>query len=104
MYSQKLNCAALLFPKQNYNVLSPNLYTHISVRDFYITMIGPHILLQPYMWADLGIHIQIAFRHMNVGIGTEAAQFLFIIHKFDFRYSVRRSVVSSPYYSVQYCS
>jgi hypothetical protein len=29
MYSQKLNCAASLFPKQNYNVLSPNSYTHI---------------------------------------------------------------------------
>ncbi len=26
--------AASLFPKQNYNVLSPNSYTHISVRDF----------------------------------------------------------------------
>jgi hypothetical protein len=26
----------LLFPKQNYNVLSPNSYTHISVRDLYI--------------------------------------------------------------------
>jgi hypothetical protein len=24
----------LLFPKQNYNVLSPSSYTHISVRDF----------------------------------------------------------------------
>jgi hypothetical protein len=25
----------LLFPKQNYNVLSPSSYTHISVRDLY---------------------------------------------------------------------
>ncbi len=29
-YSQKCK---LLFPKQNYNVLSPSSYTHISVRD-----------------------------------------------------------------------
>ncbi len=29
------NCAASLFPKQNYNVLSPNSYTHISVRYLY---------------------------------------------------------------------
>jgi hypothetical protein len=26
-----------LFPKQNYNVLSPSSYTHISVRDLYIS-------------------------------------------------------------------
>ncbi len=80
MYSQKLNCAASLFPKQNYNVLSPNSYPHMSVRDLYISRIGLSILLQPNMWND---------RHMNVGIGTEAAQFLSLgIHKFDFRYSV----------------
>ncbi len=30
----------LLFPKQNCNVLSPTFYTHISVRDFYISRIG----------------------------------------------------------------
>jgi hypothetical protein len=29
----------LLFPKQNYNVLSPSSYTHISVRDFVDTYI-----------------------------------------------------------------
>jgi hypothetical protein len=37
MYSQKWNCEALLFPKQNYNVLSPNSYSHISVKDLYIS-------------------------------------------------------------------
>ncbi len=26
----------LFFPKQNYNVLSPSSYTHVSVRDLYI--------------------------------------------------------------------
>ncbi len=35
MYSQKLNCAAFLFPKQNYNVLSPNP-TLIYLLEIYI--------------------------------------------------------------------
>ncbi len=42
----------LLFPKQNYNVMSPNSYTHISVRDLYISRIGLPILLQGNMWTD----------------------------------------------------
>jgi hypothetical protein len=42
----------LLFPKQNYNVLSPISCTHISVRDLYISKIGLHILLQGSMWTD----------------------------------------------------
>ncbi len=36
----------LLFPKQNFNVLSPSSYIHISVRDLYISRIGLPILLQ----------------------------------------------------------
>ncbi len=55
MYSQKWNYAASLFPKQNYNVLSPNSYTHISVRDLYISGINLSILLQPKMWTYPGI-------------------------------------------------
>jgi hypothetical protein len=39
----------LLFLKQNYNVLSPSSYTHISVRDLYISRIGLPILLQGYV-------------------------------------------------------
>ncbi len=64
----------LLFPKQNYNVQSPSSYTHISVRDFYISRKGLYILLQGNIWTDPG-NIWIAHRHMNVEIGTEAAQF-----------------------------
>ncbi len=58
----------LLFPKQNYTVLFPSSYTHMSVRDLYISRIGLPILL------NLG-NVSFAHRHINVEIGTEAAQF-----------------------------
>jgi hypothetical protein len=59
----------LLFPKQNYKVLSPSSYTHIYVRDLCISRIDLPILLQGNMWTDPGN------RHINVEIGTEAAHF-----------------------------
>jgi hypothetical protein len=40
----------MLFTKQNYNVLSPRSYTHISMRDIYISRIDLPILLQGNMW------------------------------------------------------
>ncbi len=49
----------LLFPKQNYNILSHSLFTRISVRDLYISMISLPILLQGNMWSRgpiLGIY------------------------------------------------
>jgi hypothetical protein len=46
----------LLFPKQNYNVLSPNFYTHMSVGDLYISRIGLPILLQEICGPILGIY------------------------------------------------
>jgi hypothetical protein len=36
--NETVQCAASLFPKQHYNVLSPNSYPHISVRDLNISM------------------------------------------------------------------
>ncbi len=36
-------CAASLFPKQNYNVPSPNSYTYISVRDLYRYFLDPSV-------------------------------------------------------------
>jgi hypothetical protein len=44
----------LLFSKQNYNVLSPSSYTHISVRDLYNSRMGLPFLLQENMWTDPG--------------------------------------------------
>jgi hypothetical protein len=69
MHSQKRNCAASLFPKQNYYILSPNSYTRISVRHLYISSISLSILLLGNMWTDPW-NILIAHRHMNVEIAT----------------------------------
>ncbi len=44
MYSQKFICAASLFPKQNYNVLSVSFHIHVSVSDLYIPRISLPIL------------------------------------------------------------
>jgi hypothetical protein len=50
---------------------SPKFYIHVSVSNLYIPTIGLPIPLQENMWTDPEI-IEIAHRHMNVEIGTEA--------------------------------
>ncbi len=52
MYSQKWNCADLLFLKHYYNVPSPNFYIHVSVSDLYIPRISLSILLHPNRQTD----------------------------------------------------
>ncbi len=70
----------LLFPKQNYNLLPLSSYTHMSVRDLYISRIGLPIMLQENMWTNPG-NILIDHRHINVEIETEPRKG---IHKWDF--------------------
>ncbi len=50
MYSQKWNCAASVFPKHNYNVLSPNSCTHLSVRDLYTAFPGSVLSILDRSW------------------------------------------------------
>ncbi len=74
-YSQKWNCAASLFPKQNYNVLTLNFHIHVFVSDLYIPRIGLPILM----------HLQI--HECRNWKWRRTVSFL-EIHKSDFRYSV----------------
>ncbi len=60
-----------VFPEKELRGLSPYFHIHVSVSDLYIRRIGPHIFLQQNR-EYMNRH-----GHMNVKIGTEAAQFLF---------------------------
>ncbi len=50
----EMKLCSLLIPKKELYVRSPNSYTHLSVRDLYISRIGLSISLRPNMWTDPG--------------------------------------------------
>jgi hypothetical protein len=45
----EMRLAASLFPEQNYNVLSPNSYTHISVRFIYFQDLSVYFAAAKYV-------------------------------------------------------
>ncbi len=55
--------------------LSPDFHIHVSVSDFYIPRIAPHISCSRISGSIVGIYKSLT--HLNVEIGTVAAQFLF---------------------------
>ncbi len=90
IYSQKWNCRALLFPKQKYNVLSPNFYIHVSVSNYIYT--GSVCL---FCCSQIGLPI---WKYINRSQKHECRNWergravLFLgIHKSDFRYSAECS-------------
>ncbi len=87
--SPEMNCAASLFPKQNYNVLSPNFHIHVSVSDLYIPRIGLPILLQPKRQTDSGnIYCKsLADIHACRNSERDRTGSFLGIHKSDFRFS-----------------
>jgi hypothetical protein len=88
MYSHKWNCAASLFPEQNYNVLSPSFYTHIiSVDRFmYFQDRSVYFAAAKLCGHILGKYKSLTHECMNWDWGR-AIPFL-RIHKFDFWYSL----------------
>ncbi len=96
MYSQKWNCAASLFPKQNYNVLSPNFTIHVSVS------IGRPIL-EIYTSLTDTVH---ECRNCEQGKGHTVS--FRGIHKSNFRHSVAVSIpfptVANTLHSLPICT
>ncbi len=82
---------------QNRIIMSPNSYTHMSVRDLYISRISPSILLQPNMWTN-----HRSWEYINRSQTHECGNWDWGrtiprkgIHKWDFRCSVGRVMTYS---------
>ncbi len=61
-----------IFPEKELRGLDPNFHIHMSVSDLYfptLSLLGKYVVRSG--------NITITHRHINVEIGTEAAQFLF---------------------------
>jgi hypothetical protein len=69
----EMKLLASLFPKQNYNVLSPNFQIHV-LGEPVIYSKDRSVYLQPKRQTDPGNHSQI---QVNIGLGNEAVQFHF---------------------------
>jgi hypothetical protein len=94
MYSQKWNFAALFFPKQNYNVLSPNSYCKFYVWFIYFQDRSAYFAAAKYVeqsW-EYTNHSQ-THKCRNCDWGR-AIPFLGI-HKLDFRYSAAADLKQS---------
>jgi hypothetical protein len=76
----EMKLCSLLISKPKINVLSPNSYTHISVRDLYISRIG---LLVYFAAAN---YVDCSWKFINRSPTHDEIPFLGM-HKLDFSYS-----------------
>ncbi len=76
-----------LFPKQNFNYLSPSFHIHVSLSDLYIPRIGLPSLLQPNRQTDPGKYINRSQIHEGRNWERGRTVSFLGIHKSDFQYS-----------------